>query len=313
MTETTSRELYVLAGPTAAGKSALAHTLAREHGWPVLSADAMLVYRGMDIGTAKPTRAEREGIRYGGMDLVTPDRPFSVGAWVEHARSFLGKISRGQRVVVVGGTGLYIKALLRGLDPMPTADKTIRDGAEALYAREGLAGLQAACREADAERFEALKDKANPRRVMRALELARMGVPMERVWEQGATGPIVVLNMERDLLSRRIAQRVEAMYAAGLLEEVRHLRDRYAGWSDTARMAIGYREALAVLNNEMTEDDAKKETKRRTVQLARRQMTWFRNQLPMVPVHITDAETASALARRVHGLWSEHGPCRINN
>lgn len=306
-----THSLYVLAGPTATGKTELAHRLAREQSWAVLSADAMLVYRGMDIGTAKPSPEERDAILYGGMDLVTPDQPFSVGAWLDHAHAFLSSIPETQLVLVVGGTGLYIKSLLYGLDPMPGADQSVRAEIQALFEREGLEGLRKAALEEAPDRYANLKDKNNPRRIQRALELARMDVPHERVWTRGSAGRIVVLTMERETLTRRIIQRVNRMYREGLLEEVRHLCERYPAWSDTARMAIGYREALAVLEGKMTKEQAQEETVRRTRRLARRQMTWFRHQLDCAPVDADNNVSSEITARGVQDVWSTHGPCRI--
>ncbi len=312
MSEADVREVYFLAGPTATGKTAVAHQLARDHGWAVLSADAMLVYRGMDIGTAKPAPEARAGILYGGVDLITPDQPFSVGAWLDHARAFLRSVPRGQRVVVAGGTGLYIKALLYGLDPMPSADAAVRRAVEALYAQDGLAGLQRACREADAGRYAAIRDPSNPRRVMRALELAWMGVPMKNVWQDASPCRVVMLDMDRQALGDRIAERVETMYRAGFLDEVRRLRDSYPVWSDTAGKAIGYLEALALLNGEMSEKTAKEETVRRTTRLVRRQTTWFRNQLDVAPVAVADdGDDMTDLAERVYAHWSDYGACSI--
>ncbi len=303
--------MYVLAGPTATGKTDLAHRLARERQWAMLSADAMLVYRGMNIGTAKPPPEERDAIPYGGMDLVTPEQPFSVGAWLDHAHAFLASIPTTQSVLVVGGTGLYIKSLLYGMDPMPDTDQVVRAEVQALFEQEGLEGLRKAAMEEAPDRYNDLKDKDNPRRILRALELARMGVPRKRVWERGSAGRIAVLTMERKALTCRIIQRVHRMYREGLLDEVRHVRERYPVWSDTARMAIGYREGLAVLEGEMTEEQAQEETVKRTRRLARRQMTWFRHQLDCATVDVDSDAAVEDTVRRVQDVWSTHGPCQI--
>ena len=307
-----SRDLYLLAGPTATGKSEVAHHLARGGDWAVLSADAMLVYEGMDIGTAKPTAAERAGLTYGGIDWATPDQPFSVGQYLEKAHEFLRGLPPDQPVVVTGGTGLYIKALLIGLDPMPSTSAALRAEVEEIYAATGLTGLQEACKQADPDRYADLKDPRNPRRLMRAVELARMGAPRADAWKKSIPGKCVGLTMERALLNQRIADRVDTMYENGLMNEVRALQARYPRPSDTARMAIGYREAQRVVAGEYTVEQAKAETIRRTRRYARRQETWFRHQIPLTSVEVTEKSRANKTAERVRALWSHYGPCRIS-
>jgi tRNA dimethylallyltransferase len=302
-----SRPVFVLAGPTAVGKTAVADELARRNGWAVLSADAMLVYQEMDIGTAKPTPDERAGLVYGGLDWATPAEHFSVGAYRDAALAFLRGLPPARPVLVVGGTGLYIKALLVGLDAMPAVDPAVREAVERLYAEGGLVAVQAACRAADPERYAALRDPANPRRVMRALELARMGVAPACVWaEQDRLRPIMVLTMAREALHERIEERVRAMYKGGLLAEVERLRGRWPVWSKTAQMAIGYREAVAVLEGELKEEEGMAVTMRRTRQYARRQATWFRHQLPAEEIPTAGAPV-HVIVDRLEKAWSEHG------
>ncbi len=312
MSNRSLRKVHMLAGPTATGKTDLAHRLARKHEWAVLSADSMLVYRGMDIGTAKPLPADRAGLRYGGIDLATPDQSFDVGAWLAHARDFLQELPAEQEILVVGGTGLYFKALLYGLDPMPSVDPAVREWAERIYEDRGLDGLRRTCQELASERYAALKDKDNPRRLMRALELERMGAPHARVWEQREVEAVpVVLHMPRGRLDERIEARVERMFRDGLLDEVRRLQTQYPVWSDTASGAIGYREACAVLNGEMDEAEARASIARRTRQLARRQLTWFRHQLACEWVDINPGTSEEELAENVYAVWRRYGPCSI--
>lgn len=305
-------EAFFLVGPTAVGKTDIAHRLARQEGLDILSADAMLVYKGMDIGTAKPDAEERKGLFYGGLDLATPDESFSVGAFLQHARTFLAaQRTRKRPLLVVGGTGLYVKALVQGLDAMPEIPAEVRDEIEQLYKREGLTGLQQMCATQDPVAFEAVKDKANPRRLMRVLELARMGFEPEHRWKKHSAGMIVGLSSPREPLNQRISQRIVDMYAAGLLDEVRALRAIYPQWSDTARGAIGYREALGVIEDGDNEAVAQANTDRRTRQLARRQMTWFRHQLSVNWVEAGGPDDADRVATQVLNHWREHGPCTL--
>lgn len=258
---------FVLVGPTASGKSSVAQFLAEQTGAPVVSADSMNIYRGMDIGTAKPAPAERGAVPTFGIDLADPTETFSVGDWLKAVRpAFFQTLEK--TAIVAGGTGLYVKCLLQGLDDLPAADEVLRARAEKMTLLE----LQAEAKAAAPEAYESLADKENPRRLIRLLEHGGVS----NVWK-GELPTVVGLHVERDVLHKRIAQRVEAMYAAGLIEEARGLMNLKL--SSTAEKAIGYAEAFAVLKNQITEAEAKEKTIIRTRQLAKRQMTWFRHQL----------------------------------
>ncbi len=259
-------QAFILVGPTASGKSSVAQLLAEQTGAPIVSADSMNIYRGMDIGTAKPTADERGTVHYSGIDLADPTEAFSVGDWLDAIKPSFQTL---ETPIVAGGTGLYVKCLLAGLDEMPAADEELRARAEKMT----LAELQAEARAAAPEAYTALADNENPRRLVRLLE---HGGKVSKPWK--AELPTVVgLHVEREILLKRIAERVDQMYASGLIEEARGLLALEL--SATATKAIGYAEAFAVLKNEMTETQAKERTVIRTRQLAKRQMTWFRTQL----------------------------------
>jgi len=290
---------FVLVGPTASGKSAVAHLLAEQTGAAIVSADSMNIYRGMNIGTAKPSSEERTAIQYFGIDLAEPAEPFSVGDWLGAVKPAFG----GQTPIVAGGTGLYIKCLLQGLDDLTAADETLRARAEKMT----LAELQVEARVAAPEAYETLADKENPRRLVRLIEHG--GIP-ER-WKE-ALPTVVGLHVERDVLHKRIAARVEKMYAGGLLEEARGLVN--LDLSSTAQHAIGYAEAFAALRGECSEAEAKERTVIRTRQLAKRQMTWFRHQLNVEWVHTGDFADIGSLAERVSNVWELYGasPLRLD-
>jgi tRNA dimethylallyltransferase len=317
-------------GPTAAGKTAVAHHLARGQGFEILSADSMLIYRGLDIGTAKPTPRERVGIHYHGLDLVDPDQPFSVGAFLEHARAvFADCAARGVRVLVAGGTGLYVRALLHGLDSAPPADLARRDYWTARLAADGAEALRSEAEHLCPGILDRMPDARNPRRLIRVLERLEQGAdplpgaPLAPVSVNGSspsseglgaspcsvTPPLPGLWFEPDVLRRRIAQRVDRMFADGLLDETRRLTAAYPAWSDTARAAIGYAEALAVLSGELTETVARERIAVRTRQLAKRQRTWYRHQLSVgwIDGPVDEADVARAAAE-VAAHWREHGP-----
>jgi len=302
---------FLLVGATATGKTAVAQILAERLRSVVISADAMLVYRGMDIGTAKPTPQERGAVPYFGMDLVDPSEPFSAGAWLQSAKAVF-RASPTPPPLVVGGTGLYIRALLRGLD-VPASDPEARKRWQALLDAEGVPGLQRALVARNPQTLKTVADPFNPRRLIRALERLDAGNDSaDRGDACSAASVIVGLRMPRPLLQRRIRARAERMFDLGLAEEIRSLRARFPVWSDTARAAIGYAEAAAWIDGRMSRADAVERTVVRTRQLAKRQETWFRHQARVVWVDTTGLESAAWIADRVTECWEAHGPAIVN-
>jgi tRNA dimethylallyltransferase len=270
-----------LVGPTASGKSEAAMTLSRRLGAEIVSVDSMLVYRGMDVGTAKPTPAERAEVSHHLVDVAEPEEPFSVVRYQQLARAVVEGIdARGRRVLLVGGSGLYFRAIVDELE-FPATDPDARDelwaeaevlGPDRLYERLVEVDPAAAAR----------IEPSNVRRTVRALEVAAVtGRPFSSYadrWERYPDERVRAAGIEvpRDVLARRIEARVRAMVDAGLLDEVRGLLDRgLFGWL-TASRAIGYAEFARHLRGEMTLADASAQTVKRTTELARRQMVWYR-------------------------------------
>ena len=275
--------LLVIAGPTATGKTALAIGLAlalREAGAPadVISADSRQVYRGLDIGTAKPSLEERQGVPHHGLDLVDPDQPFSVADFAEHVVHVLPDIAaEAGLAILAGGTGFYLRAIGGGLDTgaLPS-DADVRRRVEAELATVGLA--TAASRLATiAPSLAERTDLRNPRRVARALEIAEIAgdAPLPR--PRGYGGPVAWLGLDvpRDVHGAWIADRARAQFEAGLVEEARDLRERFDP-TLPAFSAIGYAEAWALLDGQIDRETAIERDAARNVAFARRQRTWFR-------------------------------------
>ena len=303
---------HFLVGPTASGKSAVAQYLALlgHPTRPILSADSMTIYRGMDVGTAKPEAADRAAVPSFGFDLVDPDRPFSVGDWLAAIRAAAPAIAAcGAPPIVVGGTGLYVKCLTEGLDSAPT-DPVHRAAAETLLNAEGLEALQAAARALNPAEFAKLRDPENPRRVVRAYELLASGQPLPVV-EERPRPKLAGLALAPDELRARIARRARQMFAYGLVEEVRALRAKYPALSDTARHAIGYEEAARVLDGQLPEEEAIRLVAIRTGQYAKRQMTWFRHQADVVWIEVGPRDGIERLAGKVQAVWRTHGPAAL--
>ena len=271
--------LLLVLGPTASGKSALTHGAALRLGGEILAVDSMTVYRGMDLGTAKPTPAERDEVRYHGLDLVDPSETFTVARWTEEAERVIADTrSRGVPLLLCGGTPLYYQALLRGMFEGPPADEAFRaslrdvDDAE-LHRRLGEVDPQAAARLHVNDR----------KRLLRALEVhaltGRTISELQTQWSQGPNRYETIrfgLAWERPELNRRINARSKQMIACGWLDEVKDLLDRYGEFSSTAREAAGYRLLADHLRGRIKLDDAAEQIKIKTRQLAKRQMTWFR-------------------------------------
>jgi tRNA dimethylallyltransferase len=300
---------WILAGATATGKSAVCQQIAEREGLEILSADSMLVYRGMDIGTAKPSPAERGDVPYHGIDLVTPDCPFSVGAWAVAARA-AAAIPREKPLLVTGGTGLYIRALTGGLDS-GASDPRRREHWRRIFQQEGAEALRRAIRARLDPAPAGLDGERNPRRLIRTLEHLDCAGRLPDNWKRQPQPPIVALTLPADALHARIRRRVEAMFARGLLEETEHLRQLYPLWSETAARAIGYAEALAVLEGGLSREAAVERICVRTRQLAKRQTTWFRHQHQTLWCEIQERDSVETTAEKVLQLWAKHGTAEI--
>ncbi len=272
-----------LVGATATGKTAAAVRYGRRHpGTELVSVDAVAVYRGLDVGTAKPTSEERRGLRWHLVDFCDPGEEFSVARFQAAARAAVSGIEgRGHRAVLVGGTGLYHRAVVDELD-LPGRYPEVRSALEREADRpDGLAALWVRLRALDptaATRIE----PTNRRRLLRALEVAiGSGRPFSDsgpgLEHYGPTPFVLVgLTLRRDELDRRIAERLAAQLEAGFLDEVAALARREGGLSRTARQALGYRELLDHLEGCTTFEEARAEILRRTRAFARRQESWFR-------------------------------------
>ena len=312
MTDTAGLQADFLVGPTASGKSSVAQLLAEESGGAVLSADAMLVYRGMDIGTAKPTAAERGAVPYYGLDLAGPDQAFNVWAYARHAREALRRCrGEGRRVIVVGGTGLYVKSLTHGLDSAPAPDEERRAEWARRLAEEGVGALQAELERRAPELLAALHDPGNPRRLVRALENAAAGRTQPRRRWAGRGDRLVGLRLAPEWLNSRIERRVRDMYRQGFVEEVRRLLAAHGRLSVTATRAIGYAEAIDLLAGRCSQEEAIDRTALRTRQLAKRQRTWFRRQADVAWVDVTEDMPIRTVAQRVAEQWRRLGAARI--
>jgi tRNA dimethylallyltransferase len=272
--------VLALVGPTAAGKTALAMELAPRLGAEVVSADAMLVYRGMDIGTAKPTPAERARVPHHLVDLVDPAEEFSVARFQPLARAAIADVlGRGRVPLLVGGSGLYFHAVVDDFTFPPT-DPTVRAGLEAEAAAGGLPVLYDRLSRTDPAAAARIQP-ANLRRIVRALEVLELtGRPFSSyraaMDDPRARYRLTVLGLDPgpDLLRAAVAERVAAMAAAGLVEEVRRLAGRPL--SRTARQALGYKELLDALEGGTPVEQALQAVVTRTRAYARRQLAWFR-------------------------------------
>lgn len=279
------RDAFVLTGPTGSGKSRLALELAERHAAEILSMDSMALYRGLDIGTAKPTAADRRRVPHHLIDVLDPWQSSSVAWWLDQARACCQDIRRrGKRVLIVGGTPLYLKALLHGLFDGPPADAALRQRLTQEAGQHGSAALHARLSAVD----PAAATRLHPndlRRVIRALEVWELtGRPISAWQQQWANPPavaqaprVVWLDLPRTELYERINRRVEQMFTDGLVEEVRTLRALPRPLSREACQALGYREVFAHLDGHASLADTIALVQTHSRQFAKRQITWFRH------------------------------------
>ena len=275
----------LIAGPTAVGKSAVALALADRIGGEIISVDSMQVYRGLEIGTAKPSPQQRQRVRHHLVDVVEVNEPFDAARFSKLAHAAVADIQqRGGVPILCGGTGLYFKAFLEGLGEAPSANAALRAELETTPLPELLHELE----QNDPVTFATI-DRQNPRRVVRALEVIRLtGRPFsaqQSRWNSEPpspnSGPFFGLTRSSDDLRARIDARVDAMFARGLAQETEQLLKCGLAENKTAMQAIGYRQVVEHLRGERSLEDTIALVKLRTRQFAKRQMTWFRRQLRM--------------------------------
>jgi tRNA dimethylallyltransferase len=305
--------ILVITGQTASGKEALAVEAAARLGGEIVSADSMKVYRGMDVGTAKPSAAERRTVPHHLLDVADPGETFSTARWLRLAEAALADVhARGRAPIVSGGTPLYLKALLEGLFEGPSADPCLRarlqDEADTL----GTPALHARLAAVDA----AAASRIHPndlRRITRALEIWELtGTPISELQKQwgrrhGRWRPLAVaIRRDRQDLSARIRRRAERMLAAGLVEETRRLAARPEGLARGARQALGYAEVLDFLGGRLTQEELAPAIVAHTRQFARRQMTWLKRFADIVWLQAAPDTPTDALADEVVRLWQRH-------
>ncbi len=277
------QDAWFLTGPTASGKTTVGIELARQLGAEIISLDSMALYRGMDIGTAKSTPQECQAVRHHLIDIIEPNEEFSVAQYLQAADAAARDIQlRRKQVLFVGGTALYLKVILRGLFSGPSADWKLRCELEEIARIEGPAALHRRLQEVDSTAAAKLHPN-DVRRVVRALEVHQAtGRPISSFQQQFDRGRpalqcrVFVLDWPRDKLDERMARRVDEMFAAGLVEEVRGLTAA-GNLSRTAAQAVGYREVLEHLRGQRDLAATIALVKLRTRQFVKRQMTWFRS------------------------------------
>lgn len=289
--------LVALVGPTATGKSALAVAIATRLDGEVVNADAMALYRGMDIGTAKIPRAQRHGIPHHQIDVLDVAEEASVAAYQQAARSDLDAIRRrGRTAVLAGGSGLYVRAAVDRLDIPPT-DPRVRAGLEADLERLGAAAMWERLSHADPVAAQHIQP-GNERRIVRALEVVELtGMPFRAsmpVREYARPTVTIGLALDREVLDMRIAERVRWMWDAGLVAEVEGLLAAGLAQGRTARGALGYAQVLAALAGRITPGQANEQTLVATRRFARRQLSWFR---PDERIHWLAADAPDLLDR----------------
>ena len=276
-------KILAIAGPTASGKTALSIEMAKRYNGEIVSCDSMQIYKFMNIGTAKPTKEEMDGIPHYMIDEISPDESFSVVQYVERARGYIDDIlSRGKLPVLVGGTGLYLDSVINNTKFSDgESDEDYRNELYALAEKEGNGAVHKLLQEIDKESAEKIHEN-NLRRVIRALEIYKTTgktmtqVNLESVQEPLYDSLIIGLDVERQMLYERINRRVDIMISDGLLDEVREIMKMGINKDTTAMQAIGYKELVSYFEGHCTLDEAIEKIKQESRRYAKRQMTWLR-------------------------------------
>ena len=299
-----------ITGPTGAGKTALSLDVAERLGGEIISVDSRQIYRGMDIGTAKATPAEQARVPHHGLDLIDPGQRYSAGRFARDARRWIPEIrARGRVPVLVGGTGFFLRALSQPLFTEPHMDPERRKRLRVFLSAMPAGSAERWLEILDPPAADRLREGGGRQRVLRALEVVLLtGRPLGW-WHEHSPGEppvpirVFVLDVPRDILYDRINRRVDAMLETGLAEEVQGLLDRGLTPADPGMNATGYREMASVLRGEIPLEDAADRIRTATRRYARRQITWFRHQLPADAVWLDGSRPMSELAREVVEEW----------
>lgn len=292
----TNRPVTIIAGPTACGKTGLSLMLANRLGAEIISADSRQIYRGLDIGTAKPEPGELSTIRHHLLDILEPDQPYSAAAFICRAREVMSQLDRqGIPYVIVGGSGLYLKALIEGLSPIPPANPAIRQELSDLAQQKGVPALHQMLGRVDP--LAASRIKQNDRdRLVRALEVFRIsGIPLSQ-WQRGKRESdhrvyqLYILNRTRPDLYGRIERRADQMVARGLFQETRELLERGFSAQSPGLRTVGYREAMEFVEGRISREEAVRLIKQNTRRYAKRQLTWFRGMPQSIWIDLTEGE-----------------------
>jgi tRNA dimethylallyltransferase len=317
---TPKRCFLAITGPTTSGKTDLSLAIAERMPVEIVSMDSRQVYIGMDIGTDKVGAASRARVAHHGLDLVRPHERYSAGRFARDAHRWMDQISaRGRVPLLVGGTGFFLRALTDPIFSEPPLDEARLSALRDYLGGQGADRLARWVRRLDPVRAQ-LAIEGGAQRMSRTLEVALLsGKPLSS-WHREAppevdalSGTVVVLDLPRDEIDRRIDERVARMVEGGLVEEVRRLLDAGYTAADPGMSGTGYREIAAHLRGEATLDEAVEETRRNTRRYARRQLTWFRNQLPDSAVWIDATGTLDEQAEAVLAAWKHSDGVRIED
>jgi len=302
----------VITGPTATGKTALSLDVAERLDGEIISMDSRQVYRGMDIGTAKVTPDQRARVPHHGLDLVDPDERYSAGRFARDARRWIEETrARGHTPILVGGTGFFLRALTHPLFREPEMPERAREALKRWLERQPEEKLRRWLADLDPATARTLEASGGRQRVARALEVALLtGRPLSW-WHRHAppeTPPlpllIFVLWLPREQLYRRINDRVLEMIEAGWVDEVRALLERGYDLDDPGMVATGYPELVAYLRGEWSLEEAIEATQRATRRYARRQLTWFRHQLPPGAIWLDASRPRAELVDTIVDIWN---------
>ena len=278
-----SATLWILTGPTASGKTEIGFRVAQRIEGEIISADSMLIYRGMDIGTAKPSSSMRQNIPHHLIDIVNPWESYSVGKYARDAEGVISNLDKKKNFVIVGGSPLYIKGIIDGIFSGPEADWRIRKELQKLATEKGNSFVHGILQKIDPVTAQKLHPN-DLRRIIRAIEVYKKTKKQISVLhgqyrkeKRSHDFKIICIAREKEDRYRRIDGRVEAMFEKGLVDEVKSLLDNSHGLSRQARQALGYKEVIRYLEGECTLSEVKEMIKLNTRRFSKRQMTWFRS------------------------------------